>query len=43
MHDDWIVICVRIEGWEFTYRIAVPSKDYIFQKEDIVICILPDC
>ena len=23
-------------------RIAIPPKDYIFQKEDIVICILPD-
>lgn len=23
-------------------RIAIPPKDYVFQKEDIVICILPD-
>lgn len=27
---------------EFHYRIAIPKKDYIFQKEDIVICVLPD-
>ena len=24
------------------YRIAIPHKDYVFQKEDIVICVLPD-
>ena len=23
-------------------RVAVPDRDYVFQKEDIIICVLPD-
>ena len=35
------IVCVG-QGRGLHGRVAVPDKDYVFQKEDIIICVLPD-
>ena len=35
-------LCVWLYNGKMMCRVAIPKKDYVFQREDIVICVLPD-